>query len=64
MGLPQRKLFTKDEYLLLEERAEIKHELVSGEIYAMAGAKENHVKITGNIFRNIANHLLESPCDV
>ncbi len=64
MGIPQRKLFTKDEYLLLEERAETKHELVSGEIYAMAGAKENHVKITGNIFRNIANHLLESPCDV
>lgn len=64
MGLPQRKLFTKDEYLLLEEKADKKHELVNGEIYAMAGAKENHVKITGNIFRNIANHLLESPCDV
>ncbi len=64
MGLPQRKLFTKDEYLLLEEAAETKHELVGGEIYAMAGAKENHVKITGNIFRNIANHLVESPCDV
>lgn len=41
-----------------------KHELVNGEIYAMAGAEENHVKITGNIFRNIANHLLESSCDV
>ena len=64
MGLPQRKLFTKDEYLLLEERAETKHELVNCEIYAMAGAKENHVKITGNIFRNIANHLIESSCDV
>ncbi|MCI5179657.1 MAG: hypothetical protein D3911_10155 [Candidatus Electrothrix sp. AW3_4] len=40
MGLPQRKLFTKDEYLLLEENADTKHELVNGEIYAMAGAKE------------------------
>ena len=64
MGLPQRKLFTKNEYLLLEERAETKHELVSGEIYSMVGAKENHVKITGNIFRNIANHLVKSSCDV
>lgn len=64
MGLPRRKIFTKDEYLIIEERAETKHELVNGEIYAMAGAKEKHVKITGNIFRNIANHLLESPCDV
>ncbi|WPD24626.1 MAG: hypothetical protein SD837_08700 [Candidatus Electrothrix scaldis] len=49
MGLPQRKLFTKDDYLLLEEKADTKHELVNGEIYAMSGAKENHVKITGNI---------------
>ena len=64
MGLPQRKVFTKDEYLLLEKKADTKHELVNGEIYAMAGAKENHVKITGNTFRNIANHLLESSCDV
>ena len=64
MGLPQRKVFTKDDYLLLEEKADTKHELVNGEIYAMAGAKENHVKITGNTFRNIANHLLESSCDV
>ncbi|MCI5114754.1 MAG: Uma2 family endonuclease [Candidatus Electrothrix sp. AW2] len=64
MALPQRKLFTQDEYLFLEEKAETKHELVNGEIYAMAGATENHVKITGNIFRNIANHLLESSCDV
>ncbi len=37
MGLPQRKVFTKDEYLLLEEKADTKHELVNGEIYAMAG---------------------------
>ncbi|KOR27878.1 hypothetical protein TI05_18065, partial [Achromatium sp. WMS3] len=41
-----------------------KHELINGEIYAMAGAKENHVKITGNVFRNIANHLITSPCNV
>jgi hypothetical protein len=39
MGLSQRKLFAKDEYLLLEENADTKHELVNGEIYAMAGAK-------------------------
>lgn len=64
MGLAQRKLFSINEYLLLEEKAETKHELVNGEIYAMAGARENHVKITGNVFRNIANHLIESSCDV
>lgn len=64
MGLPQRKLFTIDEYLLLEEHSAEKNELVDGEIYAMAGAKKNHVKITGNISYNLMRHLLNSPCDV
>jgi len=64
MGLPQRKYFSLDEYLLLEENASVKNELVDGEIFAMAGAKENHVKIVTNVVRNIANHLVESPCDI
>ncbi len=64
MGLPQRKSFTLDEYLFMEERSPTKNELVYGEIYAMAGAKKNHVKITGNILYNLMRHLLDSPCDV
>ncbi|MDM8525599.1 Uma2 family endonuclease [Desulfococcaceae bacterium HSG8] len=64
MGLPQRKLFTIDEYLLSEEHSVAKNEFVNGKIYAMAGAKKNHVKITGNISYNLMGHLLNSPCDV
>ncbi|MCP4104622.1 MAG: Uma2 family endonuclease [Desulfobacteraceae bacterium] len=64
MGLPQTKLFTIEEYLLLEENSATKNELVSGEIYSMAGAKKNHVKITGNISYNLMRHLLNSPCEV
>ncbi len=64
MGLPQRKLFAIDEYLLLEEKSATKNELVNGDIYAMAGAKKNHVKITGNVSYNLMRHLLNSPCDV
>ncbi|MDM8565718.1 Uma2 family endonuclease [Candidatus Halobeggiatoa sp. HSG11] len=64
MGLPQRKLFTIDEYLLLEENSVTKNELIHGEIYSMAGAKKNHVKITGNISYNLIHHLLNSDCDV
>ena len=64
MGLPRRKSFTLDEYLLLEEGSPTKNELIDGEIYAMAGAKKNHVKITGNILYNLMRHLANSPCDV
>ena len=38
------------DYLRQEETATCKHELVGGEIYAMAGASERHNRIAGNIF--------------
>jgi len=41
------------EYLRLEEAATSKHELVGGEIYAMAGASERHNRIAGNIFYHL-----------
>ncbi|MFO7542069.1 MAG: Uma2 family endonuclease [Thiobacillus sp.] len=37
------------EYLHLEEAASVKHELIAGEIYAMAGAFERHNRIALNI---------------
>jgi len=44
---------SEDDYLRQEAEAEIKHELVSGEAYAMAGASERHNRIA----LNIAYHL-------
>lgn len=38
------------DYLHREEAATDKHELVDGEIFAMAGASERHNRIAGNIF--------------
>lgn len=38
------------DYLNQEESARDKHELVMGEMYAMAGASERHNRIAGNIF--------------
>jgi Uma2 family endonuclease len=38
-----------EQYLEQEERASIKHEFVHGQLYAMAGATENHNLIVGNI---------------
>jgi len=40
----------EDEYLAQEETARVRHELVDGEIYAMAGASERHNRIAGNVF--------------
>ena len=39
---------TEAEYLAFERESEIKHEYVRGYVYAMAGAKFNHVRICAN----------------
>lgn len=41
---------TEADYLAGEALAAVRHELVSGEIYAMAGASERHNRIAGNVF--------------
>jgi len=49
MGLAARQRFTFDEYLLLEEMAEVKHEFLDGEAWAMAGGSPEHAAIIGNV---------------
>ncbi|MGB3653854.1 MAG: Uma2 family endonuclease [Rivularia sp. (in: cyanobacteria)] len=41
---------TVEEYFQLEQTSEIRHEYVDGEVFAMAGANEEHNLITGNIY--------------
>ncbi|WP_019505272.1 Uma2 family endonuclease [Pleurocapsa sp. PCC 7319] len=55
-------LLTIEEYLNLEQDAEIRHEYVAGQIYAMAGASEAHNLIVGNIFALLRPHLRGSYC--
>lgn len=43
------------------ERVE-RHEYLAGEVFAMAGASDAHVTITGNIFSALRNHLRGGPC--
>ena len=43
-ALPKR-LFTQEEYLELELKADYRSQYVAGEIYAMAGAQPWHYKI-------------------
>lgn len=56
-------LITEKDYLQGELISDIKHELINGCIYAMAGASANHERIAGNIYRKFGNHLEGSPCE-
>lgn len=46
MQQPARKYITPEEYLAREDAAESKHEYYQGEIFDMAGASQNHTRIT------------------
>lgn len=54
--------FNPEEYLSWEEKNDIKHEYRQGKIYAMAGASNNHVLITGNLFALLRFHIRGKNC--
>jgi len=56
-------LISTDEYLSGEMESEVKHELIEGDVYAMAGASANHERISGNIYADFRNHLKNLPCE-
>ncbi|HPQ96548.1 MAG TPA: Uma2 family endonuclease [Thiolinea sp.] len=49
-------------YLEGEQLADEKHEYIRGEIYAMAGASDSHVKVTLNAAITLRQHLRGSGC--
>ena len=56
--------FTFKDYLEWESQNEIKHEYFAGEVFAMAGASDDHDLVTGNMFASLHNHLRGNPCRV
>lgn len=50
------------EYLEWEEKSEIKHEYMDGEIYAMAGSSDDHAAIVSNVIMTLGPHLRGSGC--
>jgi Uma2 family endonuclease len=51
--------YTYAEYLALEEHAQVRHEFLAGEIYAMAGGTPEHAALAATLLRLIGNQLPE-----
>lgn len=53
-----------EEYLEGEKISEVRHEYVSGQVYAMAGASKNHEKVSLNLASDLLSHTRGGPCEV
>jgi Uma2 family endonuclease len=59
---PSSSYIAPEDYLKEEEKSFTKHEYRQGQIYAMAGASNNHVLIALNLATMLRNHLRGSGC--
>ena len=55
---------TPAQYFDFEEKSEIRHEYLNGDIIAMAGGSEAHSLVTANTIRKLGNALESRPCRV
>lgn len=62
--LAEAQSISVEEYLAGEAVAPVRHEYVGGEVFAMAGATEEHATIAGNVFALLRAHVRGSPCRV
>ncbi len=62
MTAAEKLAFTADDFLSWESIQETKHEFADGIAYAMAGAGEKHVTISGNVFAALRSHVRGTPC--
>lgn len=53
-----------EEYLEGEQRGDIRHEYIAGQVFAMAGASEAHNRIAGNLFFHLRAATRGTPCGV
>ena len=54
--------FTAEDYLAWENTQLDRHEYLDGEVFAMAGAEDRHVTVSGNVYMALRQHLSGSPC--
>ena len=56
------ELVGAEDYLEGEKVAKVRHEFVAGQLFAMAGASEEHNLIAGNLFAALHAHLRGKGC--
>ena len=56
------RLFTADEYLMIERQASSKSEFLHGTLYAMAGASETHITLNFNLGLEVGPALRGTGC--
>ncbi len=64
MALKLKQRWTAKSFLAFEAESEVKHELIDGEVYAMAGSSLEHSEISANITISIGSQLSNSSCRV
>lgn len=63
MGAPQHTpRFSLDDYMAWEAQQTERYEYLSGEVFAMTGAKDAHNTIAGNLFVALRSALRGTPC--
>jgi Uma2 family endonuclease len=58
------KIYTPQEYFLLEETGEVRHEFINGNVIEMSGASREHHKICKNLLRILENLLTDKGYEV
>ena len=64
MSSAPKRYLTEDEYLAIARAASNRSIFYRGEMYAMTGANETHVLVTGNLLANIWNQFEDRHCRV
>ena len=52
-SIESNKIYTVEEYFLLEESEEVRHEFINGNLIEMSGASREHHKICKNLLREL-----------
>ena len=55
-------LVTPEDYLAGEVESDVRHEYVGGAVYAMAGGRNQHNTVKGNVFSAFHSQLRGKPC--
>jgi Uma2 family endonuclease len=64
MATQPKSFITPEQYLEIERKAEFKSEYLDGEMFAMAGARENHNLLVASLIAALHQQLRTRPCRV